>query len=278
VLNKLESANLGIGSWSLPWSIGLQGYPRPRQPLGGIGLLEKAVEANVAVVQIADNLPLDELPDVELDRLREAANIRGLTLEAGTRGLDPKHLERYIAIAYRIGARVLRTVLSGSLCGPKQMASAEAGLRQVLPALERQGITLALENNEAFSAVEFAGLVHRIASPHVGICLDTANSLGRPETLQTVVENLAEHAVMLHAKDYDIRRIDTRMGFSIVGTPVGDGRVDFDWVLAELHRQRRTGISVIVEHWPPFAGTIEESTRIEEEWLSRSVRFLRSKL
>jgi sugar phosphate isomerase/epimerase len=278
VLNKLESAILGIGSWSLPWSIGVHGYPRPHQPLGGIGLLEKAVEANVAVVQIADNLPLDELPDVELDRLREAARIRELTLEAGTRGLDPRHLERYIGIAHRIGARVLRTVLSGSLCGPKQMAEAEAGLRQVLPALERQGVTLALENNEAFSAVEFAGLVHRIASPHVGICLDTANSLGRPETLQTVVENLAEHAVMLHAKDYDIRRIDTRMGFSIVGTPVGDGRVDFDWALAELHRRGRIGISVIVEHWPPFAGTIQESIRIEEEWLSRSVRFLRSKL
>jgi sugar phosphate isomerase/epimerase len=278
VLNNLENAKLGIGSWSLPWSIGLQGYPRPQQPLVGIDLLEKAVAENVAVVQIADNLPLDELPDVEVDRLREAANIRGLTLEAGTRGLDPKHLERYIAIAYRIGARVLRTVLSGSLCGPKQMAAAETGLRQVLPALERQGITLALENNEAFSAVEFAGLIRRIASPHVGICLDTANSLGRPETLQMVVENLAEHAVMLHAKDYDIRRIDTRMGFSIVGTPVGDGRVDFDWVLAELHRRGRTGISVIVEHWPPFAGTIEESTRIEQDWLSRSVRFLRSKL
>ena len=112
----------------------------------------------------------------------------------------------------------------------------------------------------------------------MGICLDTANSLGRPETLQTVVENLAEHAVVLHAKDYDIRRIDTRMGFSIVGTPAGDGRVDFDWVLSELRRRGRSGISVIVEHWPPFAGTIEETIRIEEEWLSRSVRFLRSKL
>jgi hypothetical protein len=35
---------------------------------------------------------------------------------------------------------------------------------------------------------------------------------------------------------------------------------------------------VIVEHWPPFAGTIEESVRIEEEWLARSVHFLRSRL
>ena len=146
--------------------------------------------------------------------------------------------------------------MSGSLCGPQQLAAAEASIRRVLPALEQQGVTLALENNEAFSAVEFAALIHRVSSPCVGICLDTANSLGRPETLQTVVENLAEHAVVLHAKDYDIRRIDTRMGFSVVGKPAGDGRVDFDWVLAELQRRGRTGISVIVEHWPPFAGTI----------------------
>ena len=243
-----------------------------------MALLEKAVEANVPVVQIADNLPLHDLQDAELDRLRGAAGERALTLEAGTRGVDPEHLARYVEIANRIGARVLRTVLSGSLCGPQQLAAAETSIRQVLPALERQGVTLALENNEAFSATEFAGLIQRIESPHVGICLDTANSLGRPETLRTVVETLAGYAVMLHAKDYDIQRIDTRMGFSVVGKPVGEGRVDFEWVLAELHRRGRTGISVIVEHWPPFAGTIEETIRKEEEWLARSVQFLRSKV
>src|SRR5271156_1365010 len=278
MLIKAERPKLGIASWTLPWAIGVQGYPSPPRPLGCIGLLEKAVEAKVSVVQIADNLPLHELPDKELDQLREAATGRGLVLEAGTRSLDPEHLTRYIAISHRIGSRILRTVLSGSLLGPTRVAAAETAIRQVLPALERQGVTLALENNEAFSAVEFAGVITRIASPHVGICLDTANSLGRPETLQTVVENLAEHAVVLHAKDYDIRRIDTRMGFSVVGTAAGDGRVDFNWVLAELRRRGRSGISVIVEHWPPFAGTIEESIRIEEEWLSRSVRFLRSKV
>jgi sugar phosphate isomerase/epimerase len=243
-----------------------------------MGLLDKAVEANVSVVQIADNLPLHQLPVEELDQLRAAAAARSIVLEAGTRGLEPEHLALYIAIAHRIGARILRTVLSGSLLGQRQLAIAENAIRQVLPALEFERVTLALENNEAFSALEFAGIIQRIASPHVGICLDTANSLGRPETLQTVVENLAEHTVVLHAKDYDIRRIDTRMGFSVVGTPAGDGRVDFDWVLAALHRRGRSGISVIVEHWPPFAGTIEETIRIEQEWLARSVRFLRPKL
>jgi sugar phosphate isomerase/epimerase len=68
------------------------------------------------------------------------------------------------------------------------------------------------------------------------------------------------------------------MGFSVTGTPAGEGRVNFDWVLEELCRHGRTGISVIVEHWPPFAGTIEETLRIEEEWLVRSVKFLRARL
>jgi sugar phosphate isomerase/epimerase len=269
---------LGISSWSLPWAVGVPGYQRPPQPLNAVGLLEKAVDENIAVVQIADNLPLHELPGVELDRLREAACARGLTLEAGTRSLDPRHLVRYIAVARRIGARVLRTVLSGSFLGPEQMAAAEAGIREVLPELTREGVTLALENNEAFSAAEFADLIRRIGSPGVGICLDTANSLGRPETLETVVEQLAEDAVMLHAKDYDIQRVETRMGFSVVGRPAGEGRVNFDWVLAELRKRGRDQISVIVEHWPPYQGTIDATVRTEEEWLVRGLRFLRSKL
>src|SRR5690348_6244241 len=128
---------LGIASWSLPWSIGVPGYPQPLHPLDAIGLLDKAVAADVRVVQIADNLPLHALPDAELDTLCEAAIARGLTLEAGTRSLDPEHLARYVSIAQRIGARVLRTVLSGSLLGPEQMAVAEAGIRQILPALDR---------------------------------------------------------------------------------------------------------------------------------------------
>lgn len=269
---------LGIGSWSLPWSIGVPGYPQPSQPLNVMGLLERAVQAGVCVVQIADNLPLHNLPATELENLREAACAQGLTLEAGTRGIDPEHLTRYVGIAHRIGARVLRTVLSGSLWGPELMATVEAGIRRVLAELDRKGVTLALENNEVFSASEFAGLMRRIASSRVGMCLDTANSLGRPEMLETVVEELAGHAVVLHAKDYDIQRVDTRMGFSVIGRPAGEGRVNFDWVLCALRRRGRAGISVIVEHWPPFAGTIEDTVRTEEEWLARSVQFLRSKL
>lgn len=268
---------LGIGSWSLPWSIGVAGYPQPERPLGAVDLLRKAVEANVAVVQIADNLPLHQLQASELEQLRETACARGLTLEVGTRGGEPENLARYIAIAERIGAKILRTVLSGSMCSLQQLSAAESSIRRVLPELERNGVALAIENNEAFSAAEFAGIVRRIASPYVGVCMDTANSLGRPETLETVVEHLADLALVLHVKEYDIRRVDTRMGFSVVGQPAGEGRVNFDWVFGVLRDRGRTEISVIVEQWPPFLNNIEETVRNEQEWLERSLRFLKSK-
>lgn len=269
---------LGISTWSVPWSIGVRGYPQPVHPLDVFTLLEMALDNGVTVVQIADNLPLHAMSGMDLERLRDVAHEKGLTLEAGTRGLDPEPLAQYITIAHRIGARLLRTVLSGSLLGPEELYKAERDIRRVVPLLERHDVTLAFENNEAFSAAEFASLVRRIGSPQVGICLDTANSLGRPETLQTVVEHLAGHAVMLHAKDYDIRRIDTRMGLSVVGRAAGCGRVDFDYVLTELHRRGRDHISVIVEHWPPFEGTIEKTVQLEQEWLTQSVKFLASKL
>jgi 3-oxoisoapionate decarboxylase len=269
---------LGISTWSVPWSVGVPGYPQPVRPLSVFDLVAKAVELRVGALQVADNLPLDGLAEAELRRLAELAHHHGLALEVGTRSLDHDHLVRYIGIAAKVGARTLRTVLSGSLLTADQLAGAEAAIRAVLDELDNHDVTLALENNEAFSAKEYLQLVQRISSSRVGICLDTANSLGRPEPLQTLVDHLGSHTVMLHAKDYDIKRVDTRMGFVVSGQPAGSGRVDFDHLLSELRARGRNDISVIVEHWPPFEGTIEATVRLEEEWVSRSVEFLRPRV
>lgn len=266
---------LGISSWTVPWSIGVAGYPSPQRPLDPVGLLELAVRAGVTRVQIADNLPLDQLSDDELSDLGSEARERGLTLEAGTRGVEREHLKRYIAIAHRIGAPILRTVLSGRLLDREALAKTESHILEAVPMLEANDVRLALENNEAFGASEYASLMTRLSHPLLGICLDTANSLGRPEVLESVVQHLAGHAVMLHAKDYDIVRVDTRMGFSVVGQPAGAGRVDFPWLLGELRKFGRNQMSVIVEHWPPFQGEIEATVRMEEEWLVTSVNYLR---
>jgi 3-oxoisoapionate decarboxylase len=271
----LTDVEIGISTWSVPWAIGITGYPQLKAPLGAIGLMRRAVELDVRVVQLADNFPLDQLREPELEEIAKRAAEWELTLELGTRSLDVPHLRRYVETASRMGSGIVRTVLSGSFCGRDELERTRNALRELLPDLERREVALALENNEAFAAAEFSEIIAAVSSPLVGICLDTANSLGRPETFQTVTEELAAHTIMLHAKDYEIRRIDTRMGFTIEGRALGDGRVDFEFVLGQLREYGRDGLTAVIEHWPPYDGDIESSVEREAEWLTRSLAHLR---
>jgi 3-oxoisoapionate decarboxylase len=76
---------LGISTWSLPWSVGVPGYPKPPKQLDAFALVNKAAHHGVGVLQIADNIALHELPTSELDRLKMAAAAQDLVLEVGTR-------------------------------------------------------------------------------------------------------------------------------------------------------------------------------------------------
>jgi len=266
---------LGIASWTLPWSIGVPGYPQPEHPLTAASLVELASQIGATVVQVADNMPLHLMPSSELRNLREAADSRAVELQTGTRGADPHHLLRYLEISTALGAKILRTVGHTTETKPSIEQLADSFAR-VLPAFEAAGVAIALENYEGHSAAEFAWLIRQMNSPSLGICLDTANSLGALETTERVVEELAPHTIVLHAKDFDIARIDTRMGFNIVGCPAGQGCVDFDFVLDRLARYGKNP-AVILEHWPPFVESIAKTVALEREWLTASIDFLRRK-
>jgi sugar phosphate isomerase/epimerase len=101
---------LGISSWAFPWAVGIPGYSRPAHPLSPSTLVSRAAEWGAGVVQIADNLPLDRFAAGELRALRNQAENAGLVLEAGTRGVDPEHLHKYLKIASALGSRLVRTL------------------------------------------------------------------------------------------------------------------------------------------------------------------------
>mgnify|MGYP000944512212 CR=1 FL=1 len=74
---------LGISSYTYPWAIGVPGYP-PERPMSALGLLDRARDVGVEVVQICENLPLDRLAPAELEALAERARELGISLEVGT--------------------------------------------------------------------------------------------------------------------------------------------------------------------------------------------------
>ncbi len=263
---------LGIGSYTYGWSVGVPGYPPPPQPMTAATLLKRAAELRVRVVQIADNLPLDRLRADELDSLASEAGRLGIDVEVGTRGIDPNLLRRYAAIAARLGSPILRTVIDTKDHRPDPDEVIET-LRSVMPDFEQLEVCLALENHDRFRAATLADIVERVGSPRIGICLDTANSLGCVENLDTLVSVLGAKVVNLHLKDYCIFRLPHHNGFIVEGRPAGQGQLDIPWLLQAIREIGRDP-NVIVELWTPPEAATAESVAKEEAWAQESVRYL----
>jgi sugar phosphate isomerase/epimerase len=244
--------------------------------LDAVGLLRKAVALGVGLVQIADNLPLDELLPAELERLKQAAHDLGVAIEVGTRGIVPGHLFAYLELAVRLGSPLVRIVVDTPECQPSESEIVDT-LRSLMPAYERAGVSLAIENHDRFRARSLIQILEQIDSPNLGICLDTVNSFGALEGPKVVVAELGPHVVNVHVKDFDISRLEHKMGFIVEGRPAGQGRLDVPWLLETLRRMRRRP-NVILELWTPPQDTLSATIVLEDDWARRSVEYLRAQV
>lgn len=264
---------LGIGSYTYVWAVGVPGYPPPPRPLTAFTLLEKATELGVRVVQIADNLPLDRMPDADrVTLVRQAEQLR-IDLEVGTRGIRTDHLRRYLRIATELRSPILRVVTDTEDHKPT-LDEIVGILRPVMPEFERAGVSLAIENHDRFRAAALAEILDLVESPFVGVCLDTANSIGCVENVATLLAVLGPRVVNLHVKDYCVFRPPHHKGFVVEGRPSGQGQLDVSRLLAALQAHGRDP-NAIVELWPPPEPTIEAAVAKEDEWARASVRYLR---
>lgn len=259
----------GISSWTFAWAVGVAGYEHPGKPLSALELVEKAVQLDVQVLQIADNLPLHRLSVKELDALGRRASEKAVALEVGTRSLEYDNLLRYLQIAELLDAKLVRTLPHGE--DRPDFAKAEECLARVLPAYEKAGVTLALENHDYYSALWIRELVGRFQGSVLGVCLDPVNNLGQGEGEGEVMSLLAPLAVNFHCKDYSIRRKPSGLGFDVEGTPLGKGMLDLNRAQSLLPE----GLSWIIELWTPWQGSGSATLSLENLWASESVKALK---
>lgn len=263
---------LGLSSYAYGWAIGVPGFPPPEMSLTPSGLLDRAATFGIHIVQIADNLPLGKLPGAQLDRLVHQAAEQKIDLELGVRGI--RTLPDDLALAARLGARVLRTVIDSEGHHP---ATPEivARLRAVVPQCERLGLTLAIENHDRFKAVVLEQIFAEVDSPRVGLCFDTANSLGCMEGPDQLLATLGPRVVNLHIKDVCVRRLPHQFGFTVEGRPAGQGQLDLPALLSALGHPA-SGVSAILELWSVPAATPSATLQQEAEWVEQSIRYLRT--
>ena len=271
---------LGATSYAFTWEIGVPGYafqadgPAPPERLTTTALLDRAAALGVGVVQILDNLPLHDASAEEVRELRERADRRGLSLEVGTRGIDPEHLRTYLRLAIALGALLVRTIVDTATHEPTP-DEAVTSLREVMPDYEAAGIDLTIENHDRLESSLLVGILELVGSDRLGICLDTVNSFGALERPETVVSALGPHTLSLHVKDYQVRRAPHSMGLVVEGEPAGRGRLDIPWLLSELRAMGRDP-NALLELWTPPEATLAATVAKERRWAVESIAHLRT--
>jgi sugar phosphate isomerase/epimerase len=184
-----------------------------------------------------------------LGKLREAAEKHRMYLEgivALPRDADGvQRFEAELRSAKEAGAAVVRTVtLNGRRY--ESFDSAEAfrafarqaweSLKRAEPVARRVGVRLAVENHKDWRTDELLGMLKRLDSGHIGICLDTGNSMALLEDPLEVVRAYAPWTFTTHFKDMGLAEYES--GFLLAEVPLGRGVLDLKEVLAVLKKAR----------------------------------------
>lgn len=261
---------LGLSSYTFGWAVGVRGH-EPAHPLHEHGLLDLCQKHGVKLLQIGDNLPLHTFDEARLTRLAGRAASAGVQLEVGARRLTVERVDQYATIARRLGAKLIRFVIDDADYHPTPEAVSIV-LRQCRPLLA--GLTLGIENHDRFPAATLCAMIESAGSNRIGVCLDTANSLGAGEGLDTVLRELAPLTVNLHIKDFAIARVPHLMGFTVEGRPTGQGFLDVPRLLKQLSTFSRCETAVL-ELWTPPEPKLEDTIAKEEAWAGQSLEFLK---
>ncbi|HVR35934.1 MAG TPA: TIM barrel protein, partial [Methylomirabilota bacterium] len=180
-------------------------------------------------------------------RIRDRRESLGLYLEGQIRLPNDRNeverFERDVRQAKEAGATVLRTVmLSGRRYETFQSLESfrefrrdrEASLKLAEPVARRHRVQLAVENHKDWRVPELLEILRAISSEHVGVCVDTGNSISLLEEPHEVVEAYMPWAMTTHFKDMAVQEYEE--GFLLAEVPLGKGFLDLRRILGTLRK------------------------------------------
>lgn len=259
---------LGLSSYTYGWAVSAG--------LTEFELLERTHQFGLGLLQIADNTGFASRPITYLAEVAAEAQRLQIRLELGAKRLTVENVRTHIALCHQLDAKFLRFVADDTDYHPTPQ-EVESVLKTVES--ELQEITLGLENHDRFGAKTLQSIIENVGSAHVGICLDTANSLGAGEGINEVLQILAPLTVNLHIKDFCVRRVPYLMGLEVQGAPAGSGFLNVPALIEILESSGRCN-SAILELWTPPVKEeekqLEATISKEAEWASQSVDYLKS--
>ncbi|MEM6049116.1 TIM barrel protein [Erwinia sp. P7711] len=260
--------SIGLSTYAYFWRMS----DKVPAPMSLQQVLQQTAEMNVSVFQICDYPQIESWSQAQLQALRQQAESLGISLELGTRGLVAEHLERYLELADALEVTVLRSMFNSATSRPT-LSEASAMIETVLPRFEQQQVSLCLETYEQVRSAEMMSVINHFDSSSLGVCLDPANCVAALELPDQVIENTADRVLNLHIKDFAFSRQEGWVGFTLTGSPLGEGLLNYDQLIERVRPDSR-GINQIVEHWLPWQQQAERTCQLEQQWTRQSVDYL----
>lgn len=276
---KTRGLRLGLDSYSYHLAFGAHADYAPRRRLTLFDFIARVAALGLDGFQI-DPLHLTSRSRAYLAEIRAAAAERNLFVEHGAIGLEPRHLQRELAVSHRLGSPVLRTFAGFDRYDRRTDVAAEirraiAALKKVRAAAADLGVKLAVENHGDLTTDELVRIIRAVDSPWVGICLDVGNPLLTLEPPLPAVAKMAPYAVSTHCKDYAVR--PTNDGARITGVALGRGVIDLPAVMQVL-RAHSPLDRIILEIPVEAGGDGSRCLAREDACVRQSVAYARRRL
>ena len=158
---------------------------------------------------------------------------------------DVKCFEAELRFAKDCGVTVLRTVAVGDRRYEKFEtkaafdAAAKRGLEALVvaaPIVEKLKLRLAVENHKDFRILDMLDALKQFDHNHIGICLDTGNSVALLEQPLDVAKQFADWTFTTHLKDMAVADYDD--GFLLSEVPLGEGFLDLKQIVALVNKSQ----------------------------------------
>ena len=155
---------------------------------------------------------------------------------------DVARFENDVRMAKEAGATILRAAIGSrryedfdSAEGYAAFAArARRSMELAEPIARRHGVKIAIENHKDFRVPELLDLLKHLSSDHVGVTLDTGNSIALLEDPMEVVAALAPHTLTVHFKD--MSATESADGFLLSEVVLGEGFLDLPKVIETCRR------------------------------------------
>ena len=232
-------SGFAVTAYGLPHAMGFlatKDGARPENPVTIFDLMDWAKEKGLSGVDVP--IPAE----ISAEEVRDALEERNLRLVVESMAVFSLSVEETVAHLTKsklAGAKVVRFVLSGILCGDRRgfpggwsahLDALAARLREILPVAEELGLSLALENHQDATTEDFLRLYEASGeNPAFGVCLDAGNPLAVGQEPVEAAKALAPLIRHVHLKDYTIHFAPS--GYRLVRCAAGEGVVDFPEIL-----------------------------------------------